>query len=59
MCHAEIDPYLITIWFANARLSLSDVIKRTIINKFCESPEGVVALLTAFRGLFESLVTVA
>lgn len=39
---AKIDLYLITISLASARLSLSNVIKQAIINKFSENPEGVV-----------------
>lgn len=47
MRREKIDPYLITIWLARARLSLSDVIKRTVINKLRarRSPEGVAVPL--------------
>lgn len=57
--HAKIDPYLITISLANTRLSLSNVIKQTIINKFRENPEGVTSHTGYLSELFESFVTSA
>jgi len=38
--YAKIDPYLITISLASARLSLSNVIKRSIINKVSKTLKG-------------------